>query len=80
MQPADQLNYKLLDRYFVMLNECGIEPIVVISKVDLLSSEEVELLKNDLTKNEFIKTDKHDRHKNARVNKQGWASTACNIY
>jgi ribosome biogenesis GTPase / thiamine phosphate phosphatase len=56
MQPADQLNFKLLDRYFVMLNECRIEPIVVISKIDLLSSEKVELLKNDLTKlrNQYI--------------------------
>ena len=41
MQPADQLNFKLLDRYFVMLNECRIEPVVVISKIDLLSSEEI---------------------------------------
>lgn len=56
MQPADQLNFKLLDRYFVMLNECRIEPIVVISKIDLLSLAEVELLKNDLTKlrNQFV--------------------------
>lgn len=50
MQPADQLNFKLLDRYFVMLNECGIEPIVVISKVDLLSSQEIDALKHDLIK------------------------------
>jgi ribosome biogenesis GTPase / thiamine phosphate phosphatase len=56
MQPADQLNFKLLYRYFVMLNECGIEPVVVISKIDLLSSEEIELLKNDLTKlrNQYV--------------------------
>ena len=50
IQPADQLNFKLLDRYFVMLNECRIEPIVVISKIDLLSSEERELLNTDLTR------------------------------
>ncbi len=50
MQPADQVNFKLLDRYFVMLNECKIEPIVVISKIDLLSSQEIEALKNDLSK------------------------------
>jgi ribosome biogenesis GTPase len=48
MQPADQLNFKLLDRYIVMLNECRIEPVVVISKIDLLSPEEVESMKNDL--------------------------------
>jgi ribosome biogenesis GTPase / thiamine phosphate phosphatase len=50
MQPADQLNFNLLDRYFVMLNECRIEPIVVISKIDLLSFQEIEALKHDLSK------------------------------
>ncbi len=50
LQPADQINLKLLDRYFVMLNECKIEPIVVISKIDLLSSQQIELLKSELCK------------------------------
>jgi ribosome biogenesis GTPase / thiamine phosphate phosphatase len=50
MQPADQLNFNLLDRYFVMLNECKIEPMVVISKIDLLSAQEVIALKAGLSK------------------------------
>lgn len=50
MQPADRLNFKLLDRYFVMLNECKIEPIVVISKIDLLSFQEIEILKHEVSK------------------------------
>jgi ribosome biogenesis GTPase len=50
MQSADQLNFNLLDRYFVMLNECGIEPMTVISKIDLLSDQEVEAVKADLSK------------------------------
>ncbi|MCU0608911.1 MAG: ribosome small subunit-dependent GTPase A [Chitinispirillaceae bacterium] len=56
MQPADQLNFKLLDRYIVMLNECSISPIIIISKIDLLSSEDIELLRNDLAgrKNQYV--------------------------
>lgn len=50
MQPADQLNFKLIDRYLVMLFECNIEPIVIISKIDLLSAQQLDLLKSDLSK------------------------------
>lgn len=50
MQPCDQINFKLLDRYFVMFNECKIEPIVVVSKIDLLSSREIESLRDNLSK------------------------------
>jgi ribosome biogenesis GTPase / thiamine phosphate phosphatase len=50
MQPADQINFKLLDRYFVMFNECKIVPMVVISKIDLLSFQETEALKRDVSR------------------------------
>ena len=49
MQSADRLNLNLLDRYFVMLNECGIQPLAVISKIDLLSSAEAEAIKDNLS-------------------------------
>jgi ribosome biogenesis GTPase / thiamine phosphate phosphatase len=39
MQPADQFNVNLLDRYLVMLNEGEIEPLVVVNKTDLVSAE-----------------------------------------
>ena len=50
MQSADNLNFNLLDRYFVMLNESRIQPIAVFSKIDLLSSSEVEEIKDNLSK------------------------------
>jgi ribosome biogenesis GTPase / thiamine phosphate phosphatase len=49
VQSAKQPKFNLLDRYFVMLNESKIEPIVVFNKIDLLSSEELEILKNSLS-------------------------------
>ncbi len=46
VQSADALNLNSLERYLVMLNESRIEPIIVISKIDLLSpSELVEIQK-----------------------------------
>lgn len=56
MQPADQINFNLLDRYLVMLNECKITPIIIISKTDLLSFTEIETIMNDLSKlsNQYI--------------------------
>jgi len=50
VQSAERPNFNLLDRYFVMLNECGIEPVVVFSKIDLLSSLEQDALKSELAK------------------------------
>jgi len=50
VQSAEHLNFNLLDRYFVMLNEGGIQPIAVFSKIDLLSSSELEALKSNLSK------------------------------
>ncbi len=50
MQPADQINFNLLDRYFVLLNESKIEPILVISKIDLLSEKQIEFLMSELSR------------------------------
>ena len=50
MQSAECLNFNLLDRYFVMLNESKIQPIAVFSKIDLLSSSEAEAIKDNLSK------------------------------
>lgn len=41
-------NLKRLDRYLVMANEGGIEPVVVLSKTDLLTGEELERRAADL--------------------------------
>lgn len=50
VQSAKHLNFNLLDRYFVMLNESRIQPISVFSKIDLLSSSELATLKSNLSK------------------------------
>jgi len=50
LQSADRVNFNLLDRYFVMLNEAGIQPVAVFSKIDLLSSSDLEILKKTLSK------------------------------
>ncbi len=50
VQSAEHLNFNLLDRYFVMLNENRIQPIAVFSKIDLLSSSELTALKSNLLK------------------------------
>ena len=56
VQSAQHLNFNLLDRYFVMLNESRIQPIAVFSKIDLLSSSELEALEGNLSKlrNEYL--------------------------
>lgn len=56
VQSAEHPNFNLLDRYIVMLNDSGIEPIIVFSKTDLLSSSELDALKMDLlkTRNHFL--------------------------
>lgn len=38
MLSSDDVNRNRLERYLVMLNESGIEPIVVVSKIDLLNA------------------------------------------
>ena len=50
MQSADAISFNLLDRYFVMLNECEIQPIAIFSKIDLLSSSKLQSIKDDLAK------------------------------
>lgn len=48
VQPASHINLNLLDRYFVMLNESRIEPIVIVSKTDLITRDELESIENSL--------------------------------
>lgn len=50
VQSVEYLNFNLLDRYFVMLNESRIQPIAVFSKIDLLPSSEMEAIKDNLSK------------------------------
>ena len=50
VQSAERLNFNLLDRYFVMLHESGIQPIAVFTKIDLLSSSELASLHGDLSR------------------------------
>jgi ribosome biogenesis GTPase len=50
MQSADSLNLKSLERYLVMLNESKIQPIVVVSKIDLLSASELAEVQEKMTK------------------------------
>jgi len=50
VQSADRPNANLLDRYFVMLNDSGIEPIAVFSKIDLLSPQEKAALTDGLSR------------------------------
>ncbi len=50
MQSADHINFNLLERYFVMLNESRIQPVALFSKIDLLSFSEIEALKSNLSK------------------------------
>jgi len=41
----DNFNLRRLERYLVMVNESGIEPVILLSKCDLMSKEEVEEIK-----------------------------------
>jgi ribosome biogenesis GTPase len=45
VQSADALNLNSLERYLVMLHESRIQPIVVLSKIDLLTAEELTQIK-----------------------------------
>lgn len=60
VQPADNLNTNCLDRYLVMLNESKIIPVVIISKIDLLSQSELSDVQNRIerleVKHVFIST------------------------
>jgi len=50
VQSANHINLNLLDRYLVMLNESGIDPIVIISKIDLASDSEIDAVTDSLSK------------------------------
>ena len=50
VQSATKINFNLLDRYFVMLNESGIVPIAVFSKIDLIDEAELDAVKEKLAK------------------------------
>jgi ribosome biogenesis GTPase len=41
----DNFNLRRLERYLVMVNESGIEPIILLSRCDLISKEEVDEIK-----------------------------------
>lgn len=41
----DNFNLRRLERYLVMVNESGIEPVILLSKCDLIANEEVNEIK-----------------------------------
>jgi len=47
---AEHVNYNLLDRYLVMLNESGIEPVATVSKTDLKPAAEIDAIVDGLSK------------------------------
>ena len=44
----DNFNLRRLERYLVMVNEAGIEPVILLSKCDLVSKQEIDELKNNV--------------------------------
>lgn len=49
MQSAnDNFNLRRLERYLVMVNESGITPIILLSKCDLISQDEIDSIKHDI--------------------------------
>ena len=49
IQSADNnFNLRRLERYLVMVNESGITPIILLSKCDLISKNEVDEIKNSI--------------------------------
>ena len=49
MQSANLYNRNCMERYLVMLNESRIIPVIVLNKIDLVSSSEAAELKNEIT-------------------------------
>jgi len=49
VQPADNFNVKSCERYLVMLYECGIIPVIILSKIDLLTLAELDNVRNKAT-------------------------------
>lgn len=48
LQSADSVNINSIERYLVMLNESSIIPLIVFSKIDLLSSTDLTELQNQI--------------------------------
>ncbi len=44
----DNFNLRRLERYLVMVNEAGIEPVILLSKCDLLSTQQIDELKKSV--------------------------------
>ena len=44
----DNFNLRRLERYLVMVNESGIEPVILLSKCDLVPKEEVDEIKENV--------------------------------
>lgn len=44
----DNFNLRRLERYLVMVNESGIEPVILLSKCDLISKEEIDKVKGEI--------------------------------
>lgn len=44
----DNFNLRRLERYLVMVNESGIEPIILLSKCDLICKEEIDEIKRKI--------------------------------
>ena len=44
----DDFNLRRLERYLVMVNESGIEPVILLSKCDLVPKEEVDEIKDNV--------------------------------
>lgn len=45
----ENLNIRRLERYLVMVNDAGIEPVILLSKCDLVSSDELSEIKNKIS-------------------------------
>ncbi len=67
MQSAKYFNPNLLDRYLVMLNESKIQPVIVLTKIDLLNDSEFSELKDNLSKlkkeSEFYEMSYYEKRK-----------------
>jgi len=44
----DNFNLRRLERYLVMVNESGIEPVILLSKCDLISKDELDVIKQKI--------------------------------
>jgi len=44
----DNFNLRRLERYLVMVNEGGIKPVILLSKCDLISTEDIKIIKKDI--------------------------------